>query len=86
MLPKQLSYDAEYQQYAIQLATYSLEQLTKEPQRIKEEREKIENESKSVAFKNYKAFIQSGHCVQHVRTGVSRKNVSTSINKKGRNR
>ena len=56
--------DEDYEQYLSSLTSYSLDRITKEPDMLKHEAIKIRQQMEELAFKNYKAFIQTSECVR----------------------
>lgn len=66
--------DIECQKYLANITNFPLERLLKEPEELRREGNRTKHQMEDLAFKNYKAFIQSAQCVETIHHEISNVN------------
>jgi hypothetical protein len=46
--------------------SYGVERLTKEPELLQEQKKRNKQQMEDLAYKNYRAFIETGECIRTV--------------------
>ncbi|XP_059420456.1 conserved oligomeric Golgi complex subunit 8-like [Carassius carassius] len=69
--PENWSANPDFAVYLSQLSSCGVEELNREPERLAEERAQILQLTRELAFTNYKTFIRTADCTQHIYTDFS---------------
>ncbi|KTF78398.1 hypothetical protein cypCar_00020780 [Cyprinus carpio] len=62
---------SDFAAYLSQLCSCGVDELNREPERLAEERAQILQQTRELAFTNYKTFIRTADCTQHIYTDFS---------------
>lgn len=69
--PENWRENPDFAAYLSQLCSCGVDELNREPERLSEERAQILQQTRELAFTNYKTFIRTADCTQHIYTDFS---------------
>ncbi|XP_016402548.1 conserved oligomeric Golgi complex subunit 8 isoform X2 [Sinocyclocheilus rhinocerous] len=64
--PENWSENPDFAAYLSQLSSCGVDELNREPERLAEERAQVLQQTRELAFTNYKTFIRTADCTQHI--------------------
>ncbi|XP_043937720.1 conserved oligomeric Golgi complex subunit 8 [Protopterus annectens] len=81
--PEKWRENSDFTAYLSELSSYGIDKLNREPERLAEERSAILQQTRQLAFTNYKTFIRTAECTERVYGDFGRveSSVSNLLNK-----
>ncbi|KAK2848375.1 hypothetical protein Q7C36_010057 [Tachysurus vachellii] len=76
--PENWRENPDFAAYLCELSSYGVETLNREPERLCEERAQILQQTRELAFSNYKTFIRTADCTKDIYTHFGRVELSLS--------